>query len=64
MVAIDGYNVAVGDRTTLNQLYEQLQLNLLPIYPHMQGVKPVYRNFAGDVRHSLADISKAAESTN
>ena len=55
------YNVAVGDRTTLNQLYEQLHLNLLPSYPHLQGVNPVYRDFrAGDVRHSLADISKAA----
>ena len=54
------YNVAVGDRTTLSQLYEQLHLNLLPCYPHLQGVKPVYRGFrAGDVRHSLADVSKA-----
>lgn len=54
------YNVAVGDRTTLNQLYEQLNVNLLPSYPHLQGVQPVYRDFrAGDVRHSLADISKA-----
>lgn len=54
------YNVAVGDRTTLNELYEQLHHNLLPSYPHLQGVKPVYRDFrAGDVRHSLADISKA-----
>lgn len=55
------YNVAVGDRTTLNQLYEQLLLNLTPGYPHLQGAKPVYRDFrAGDVRHSLADISKSA----
>lgn len=55
------YNVAVGDRTTLNQLYEQLHLNLLAGYPHLRDVKPVYRDFrAGDVRHSLADISKAA----
>lgn len=55
------YNVAVGDRTTLNQLYQQLHLNLLPAYPHLQDVKPVYRDFrGGDVRHSLADISKAA----
>jgi len=55
------YNVAVGDRTTLNQLYEQLHLNLLPSYPHIKGIQPVYRDFrAGDVRHSLADISKAA----
>ena len=54
------YKVAVGDRTTLNQLFEQLHLNLLPIYQHLVGVKPVYRDFrAGDVRHSLADIRKA-----
>jgi UDP-N-acetylglucosamine 4-epimerase len=55
------YNVAVGDRTTLNQLYELLQLNLLPLYPHLQDTKPVYRDFrVGDVRHSLADISKSS----
>ena len=54
------YNVAVGDRTSLNKLYEQLQLNLAPIYSHLKQAKPVYRDFrGGDVRHSLADISKA-----
>jgi len=54
------YNVAVGDRTSLNELYAQLHRNLLPLYPHLQGTQPVYRDFrAGDVRHSLADISKA-----
>lgn len=54
------YNVAVGDRTTLNQLYEALRTNLLSGYPHLADAKPVYRDFrAGDVRHSLADISKA-----
>jgi len=54
------YNVAVGDRTTLNELYAQLQRNLLPRYPHLQGAKPEHRDFrAGDVRHSLADIGKA-----
>jgi UDP-N-acetylglucosamine 4-epimerase len=55
------YNVAVGDRTTLNQLYEQLNLNLLPIYSYLHSIKPIYRDFReGDVRHSLADISKAS----
>ena len=55
------YNVAVGDRTTLNELYTQLKNNLVPQYPHLQNAKPIYRDFrAGDVRHSLADISKAA----
>jgi len=54
------YNVAVGDRTTLNQLYAQLHKNLLPLYPHLQGAQSSYRDFrAADVRHSLADISKA-----
>ena len=55
------YNVAVGDRTSLNQLYEQLQLNLLQSFPQLQDNKPIYRDFrGGDVRHSLADISKAS----
>jgi len=56
------YNVAVGDRTTLNQLFEQIKHNLLPSYPHLKEAKPVYREFrSGDVRHSLADISKSAK---
>jgi UDP-N-acetylglucosamine 4-epimerase len=54
------YNVAVGDRTTLNELYAQLKVNLLPLYEHLHDAQPVYRDFReGDVRHSLADISKA-----
>ena len=54
------YNIAVGDRTNLNQLYDQLHLNLLPLYPHLKVAKPVYRDFrGGDVMHSLADVSKA-----
>lgn len=54
------YNVAVGDRTTLNELYTQINANLLVQYPHLRNAQPVYRDFrAGDVRHSLADISKA-----
>ncbi len=52
------YNVAVGDRTTLNDLFNALQAAL-----HENGVtynkKPVYREFrAGDVRHSQASIAK------
>lgn len=54
------YNVAVGDSTTLNQLYFHLRDNLAYWHSHLKGKKPVYRDFrAGDVRHSLADISKA-----
>jgi UDP-N-acetylglucosamine 4-epimerase len=54
------YNVAVGDRTTLNELYGHLRQALLPRFPHLQDAVPQYREFrAGDVRHSLADIGKA-----
>jgi UDP-N-acetylglucosamine 4-epimerase len=54
------YNVAVGERTTLNDLYAQLRLSLTPDFPHLRDAKPVYRDFReGDVRHSQADISKA-----
>ncbi|EAZ98237.1 SDR family oxidoreductase [Marinobacter sp. ELB17] len=54
------YNVAVGDRTTLNILFDSLKEALAE-----NGVvyekAPVYRDFRpGDVRHSQADISKAA----
>ncbi|SIT67222.1 UDP-N-acetylglucosamine 4-epimerase [Ectothiorhodosinus mongolicus] len=55
------YNVAVGDRTTLNELYGEIQQQLLSRYPHLEDARPTYRDFRpGDVRHSLADISKAA----
>ncbi len=54
------YNIAVGDRTTLNDLYKYLHENLLPKYPHLASVSAIYRDFrSGDVRHSLADVSKA-----
>ena len=53
------YNVAVGDRTTLNDLFRSLRDNLSAhgVAPETQ---PQYREFrAGDVRHSQADIGKA-----
>jgi len=54
------YNVAVGDRTTLNDLFEAIRSTLEPRFPHLKDCKPSYRDFrAGDVRHSLADITKA-----
>ena len=53
------YNVAVGDRTTLNELFALLRDNLVA-HGVSADAKPVYRDFrAGDVRHSLADIGKA-----
>ena len=54
------YNIAVGARTTLNQLFELLVDGLTPDAPVAKRPKPVYSDFrAGDVRHSHADISKA-----
>lgn len=55
------FNVAISDRTSLNELFELINKNLLK-----NGVKtkaaPIYQEFrAGDVRHSHADISKAVK---
>lgn len=54
------YNVAVGDRTTLNQLHAALVEALAVERPELKIEAPAYQDFrAGDVRHSLADVSKA-----
>jgi UDP-N-acetylglucosamine/UDP-N-acetylgalactosamine 4-epimerase len=54
------YNIALGQRTTLNELLELLKRELQARDPAIQNQKPIYRDFRpGDVRHSLADISKA-----
>lgn len=53
------YNMAVGDRTTLKQLFALVRDNLVP-FGVRANAEPEYRDFrAGDVRHSLADTSKA-----
>jgi UDP-N-acetylglucosamine 4-epimerase len=53
------YNVAVGDRTTLNDLYASIKVALASNKIQI-NVKPIYRDFrAGDVIHSQADITKA-----
>ena len=59
--ALNGaYNVAVGKRTTLNELYHALQTALRRKDASLREATPVHGDFrAGDVRHSLADISKA-----
>ncbi len=55
------YNVAVGDRTTLNELYDAIKLTLISSGVEVEA-DPVYRDFRdGDVRHSQADITKARE---
>lgn len=50
------YNVACSEQTSLNQLFDYIRV----IVDETSELKPVYRDFrSGDVRHSLADISKA-----
>lgn len=54
------YNIAIGERTTLNELFQFLQTALRRRDPKLPAQQPVSREFrVGDVRHSLADIGKA-----
>jgi UDP-N-acetylglucosamine 4-epimerase len=59
------YNVAIGDRTTLNELFQYLRETLKTVgnaFEARQSItsSPTYRDFReGDVRHSQADINKA-----
>ena len=53
------YNIAVGEQTSLHLVFNSLKKNL-----NREGIiymkDPVFTDFRkGDVRHSLADISKA-----
>lgn len=53
------YNVAVGDRTTLNTLFDSIKITLQE-NKIFSAIEPTYRDFrAGDVRHSQADINKS-----
>jgi UDP-N-acetylglucosamine/UDP-N-acetylgalactosamine 4-epimerase len=55
------YNVAVGGRTTLNELFTRIRDGLARTYPELASAESEYGPFRpGDVRHSQADISKAA----
>ena len=54
------YNIAVGDRTTLNDLYRAIHDGLRRRNSALPEQKPTYRDFrVGDVRHSLANVDKA-----
>ena len=55
------YNCALNARTSLNQLYEVVEDRLIVRAEGLIKKNPIYRDFrVGDVRHSQADISKAA----
>lgn len=54
------YNIAVGQRITLNELFYTLREEVSHHCSEVASAEPVYGPFReGDVRHSLADISKA-----
>jgi UDP-N-acetylglucosamine/UDP-N-acetylgalactosamine 4-epimerase len=54
------YNIAYGERTTLNELFELIQAQVAAEYTCGTKAAPVCKDFRpGDIRHSLADIGKA-----
>lgn len=55
------YNVAVGGRMSLNELFRSLRELLTERHRDLLVPDPVHEDFrAGDVRHSQADIGKAS----
>jgi len=56
----EAFNVAVGGRNTLNELYVLINSELAKHVDTYVSKKAIYRDVrAGDIRHSNADISKA-----
>jgi UDP-N-acetylglucosamine 4-epimerase len=54
------FNTAFGDRTTLNDLIRNLQMELSEFDSNIKNIKIIYGpNRAGDIPHSLASIDKA-----
>ena len=54
------YNIAVGEQTSLLELFEMLRALLTPRFPHLRAARPVHREERrGDVKYSKADIGKA-----
>jgi UDP-N-acetylglucosamine/UDP-N-acetyl-alpha-D-glucosaminouronate 4-epimerase len=54
------YNVALGEQTSLNELFAMIRAGLAPRLPHLRTVRPVHREpRSGDVALSRADIAKA-----
>jgi UDP-N-acetylglucosamine 4-epimerase len=54
------YNVALGEQTSLVELFEMIRAALAPRLPHLRTVRPVHREpRAGDLPFSRADTAKA-----
>jgi len=56
------FNVALGGRTTLDELYAHLRDQMASLGAACDGLEPTYADFRpGDIRHSLADVTRARE---
>jgi UDP-N-acetylglucosamine 4-epimerase len=56
------YNVALNDRTSLNELYRMIEDSLIKNVQGLEKNEPIYRDFRpGDVKHSQASIDKVKE---
>ena len=56
------YNVALNDKTSLNDLHKMLEEKITRKIKNLRKKKPIYRDFRiGDVRHSQACIEKAQQ---
>lgn len=56
------YNIAVGEQTSLEELFQVIRDGLTAYRPDAAEARPEYGPFApGDVRHSLADLTRARE---
>jgi UDP-N-acetylglucosamine 4-epimerase len=54
------YNIGSGQSTDLNNLYKLINNSTAKEMPEVKNTNPIYQDFRpGDVRHSLADISRA-----
>ena len=54
------YNIACCRKTTLSELCQLIKTCLVTFKPEIKNIEPVYGPFRkGDVRHSLADITRA-----
>ena len=55
------YNIALGDQTSLTELYEMIRSGVALRFPNVRQVRAVHREpRRGDLQFSRADISKAA----
>ncbi len=56
------FNIAFGERTSLNNLVQYLKNNLSRFDPKISSIKPIHCDIReGDIPHSLASIKKAQE---